>query len=113
MSAAPNAVSEFQIPGEEDVDPPLATNVGVAMVVAGAPLTLNPNPTSAAIASNFKIMKMFCVVLPARTPRQLISVKSASAENQNCGGNLLRHDVRIDENPRADDAAHDDHRGVE
>src|SRR5438309_9078335 len=75
MRAAPNAVSEFQIPGDEDTDPPLATNVGVT-VAAGAAPAVNPNATSAAIASSFRIMNTFCVVLPARTPRQLMIVKT-------------------------------------
>src|ERR1700686_1267961 len=79
MSAAPKAISEFQIPGDEDVDPPLATGVGVSMAGVGAPTTVNPNATSAAIATSFKIINTFCVVLPARTPRQLMIVKTASA----------------------------------
>src|SRR5436309_2439160 len=79
MSAAPKAVNEFQIPGDEDVDAPLATAVGVATAVAGGPLTLNPNATNAAIATSFKIMNRFCVVLPARTPRQLMRVSKPSA----------------------------------
>ena len=36
-----------------------------------------------------------------------------SAEDQHGRVDLLCDDVRIDENPGADDAAHDDHRGVE
>src|SRR6266403_6373546 len=76
MRAAPKAVNEFQIPGDDDVDPPLATTVGVAMADAGAPVTVSPNPTSAAIAINFRIINRFCVVLPARTPRQLIIVRA-------------------------------------
>jgi hypothetical protein len=35
MSAAPKAISELQIPGGEDVDPPLATAVGVTEPLAG------------------------------------------------------------------------------
>src|ERR1700736_2169773 len=70
MSAAPKAMSEFQIPGIEDVDPPLAT------ADVGAPLTVNPNATSAAIATNFKVINTFWVVLPARTPRQLTNVST-------------------------------------
>src|SRR5438105_15046172 len=71
MSAAPNAVSEFQIVGVEDVD--------LTIVDVVDALTVRPNATSPAIASNFRIMKMFCVVLPARTPRQLMSVRRARA----------------------------------
>src|SRR2546430_10501069 len=76
MRAAPKAVSEFQIPGVDDVDPPPATTVGVVMADAGAPGTVSPNPTRAAIAINFRIINRFCVVLPARTPRQLIIVRT-------------------------------------
>src|SRR5947207_9921864 len=76
MRAAPKAVNEFQIPGNDDVDPPLATTVGVAMADAGAPVTVSPNATSAAIAISFRIMNRFCVVLPARTPRQLMIVRT-------------------------------------
>src|SRR6202011_5900770 len=68
MSAAPKAISEFQIPGGEDVDP--------AMAGVDGPVTINPNATSAAIATNFKIINTFCVVLPARTPRQLMIVRT-------------------------------------
>ena len=41
-----------------------------------APVTVSPNATSAAIAINFRIINKFCVVLPARTPRQLIIVRT-------------------------------------
>src|SRR5258707_15449406 len=71
MSAAPNAVSEFQSVGGNDVD----LGVGVAVT----PDAVSPKTTSAAIATNFRIMNKFWVVLPARTPRQLISVKIPSA----------------------------------
>src|SRR4029077_18040156 len=69
--AAPKTVREFQMPGDEVVD--------LVTVAAGDPLTVNPNPTSAAIANSFKIIRMFWVVLPARTPRQLIKVRIARA----------------------------------
>src|SRR5438045_4495820 len=76
MRAAPKAVSEFQLPGVDDVDPPLVTAVGVLMPGMDAPVTVSPNATSAAIAINFRIINKFCVVLPARTPRQLIIVRT-------------------------------------
>jgi hypothetical protein len=41
------------------------------------------------------------------------SAERPGGKNQNCGRHLLRDHVRINENPRADDAAHDDHRGIE
>src|SRR2546422_6666609 len=83
MRAAPKAVNEFQIPGVDDVDPPPATAVGVVMADAGAPGTVSPNPTRAAIAINFRIINRFCVVLPARTPKQLMIVKSPRATTAN------------------------------
>src|SRR5438445_11539775 len=76
MRAAPKAVNEFQIPGVDDVDPPPATAVGVVMADAGAPGTVSPNSTRAAIAINFRNINRFCVVLPVRTPRQLIIVRT-------------------------------------
>src|SRR5207237_9794393 len=79
MRAAPKAVNEFQIPGDNDVDPPLATAVEVAMAGMDAPVTVSPNAISAAIAINFRIINKFCVVLPARTPRQLIIVRTVRA----------------------------------
>src|SRR5260370_8401219 len=76
MRAAPEGVNEFQISGNNDVDPKPAAAVGVVMADAGAPGTVSPNPTRAAIAINFRIINRFCVVLPARTPRQLIIVRA-------------------------------------
>ena len=74
MRAAPKAVNEFQIPGNDDVDPPLATTVGVAMADAGAPVTVSPNPTSAAIAINFRIINRFCV----RAIRTMVASNAAT-----------------------------------
>ena len=70
MSAAPNAVNEFQRVGD---------TVDVDLAAAGPALAVNPKATSAAIASSFKIMNKFWVVLPARTPRQLMMIKITSA----------------------------------
>src|SRR5436853_488313 len=77
MSAAPNAVREFQRVGVGDVD---LTPIPAEIVVdVPSRLTVKPKTTSAAIASNFKIIKIFWVVLPARTPRQLIKTRNARA----------------------------------
>src|ERR1700733_4065339 len=41
------------------------------------------------------------------------AAENPHAENQKRRGHMQRHHVWIDENARADDPAHDDHRGVE
>src|SRR5437016_8302137 len=79
MSAAPKAVREFQNVGVEDVDPGSATSVEDASALFGAFVTVSPKTTNPAIASNFKTMKQFWVVLPARTPKQLTIVSRARA----------------------------------
>src|SRR5260370_12099069 len=76
MRAGRKAFNEFQIPGDKDGSPKPGGAVGVVMADAGGAGTVSPNRTRAAMAINFRIINRFCVVLPARTPRQLIIVRA-------------------------------------
>ena len=51
----------------------------IARVVACGATTVAPATMSMAIAASFISMSAFCVLLPLRTPRQLMSVRMRSA----------------------------------
>ena len=67
-SAAPNVVSR-------------SDETGLSNKAAGFVLRSpkrNPHTTNIAMARIFKTIRMLCTVLPARTPRQLMTVSNAS-----------------------------------
>ena len=68
--AAPIAVSKFKETG--------SSSAGAAMR-CGAPIKNIPHPTSIAIATILSVIKAFCTLLPARTPRQLTIVNNPNA----------------------------------